>query len=115
MSDTSRNRPNHYADRPDGVTDPLLWGLALDVADAHQPDEGGADCTNLLCAGQGWPCAAWQTAQRALQVAQTSPGRRPVVPSADRSGDPLTEWSPAQARRLRPAAPEQPRRTGAAA
>ncbi|MGN9778001.1 hypothetical protein ACTMS0_19895 [Micromonospora sp. H33] len=114
MSDTSHDRSDRH-DRPDEVTDPLLWGLALGVADAHQPDEGGADCVNLLCAGQGWPCAVWQTAQRALQVAQASPEQQPADVPADRPSDPLTGWSAAPPRQLRPATPEQPRRTGTAA
>ncbi|WP_230688687.1 hypothetical protein ACN26Y_21155 [Micromonospora sp. WMMD558] len=114
MSDTSHDRADRH-DRPDEVTDPLLWGLALDVADAHQPDQGGADCVNLLCAGHGWPCAAWENAQRALQMAQASPEQRPATAPADRSDDALTGWSPVPARQLRPAAPAPASRTGAAA
>ncbi len=115
MSDTSHDRSDHRANRPEEVTDPLLWGLALDVADAHQPDAGGTDCVNLLCAGHGWPCAAWQTAQRALEVARTAPERQPTHVPDGRSADPLTGWSTAPARRLRPAAPEQSRRSASAA
>ncbi|TDC40051.1 hypothetical protein E1211_02100 [Micromonospora sp. 15K316] len=60
------------------MTDPLLWKLALEVADAHEPDgEGG--CRNLLCAGEPWPCTAWNNAQRALRAAQGGPATDPVV------------------------------------
>ncbi|MFI7605918.1 hypothetical protein ACIBTV_12415 [Micromonospora sp. NPDC049366] len=78
-------------DRPDGVTDPLLWKLALGVADAHEPDgEGG--CRNLLCAGEAWPCTPWNNAQLALRQAQVTEPVRPtsagwsasVVPAARR-------------------------------
>ncbi|MFC3502164.1 hypothetical protein ACFOOK_14495 [Micromonospora krabiensis] len=83
-------------DRPDGVTDPLLWKLALGVADAHEPDgEGG--CRNLLCAGDSWPCTPWNNAQLALRQAQatervgttgaeaSSGWSAPVVPAARRA------------------------------
>ena len=52
MSDTTA-RSDRQADRPAEVTDPLLWKLALDVADAHEPD-GDGGCRNLLCTGQAW-------------------------------------------------------------
>ncbi|MEU8301816.1 hypothetical protein AB0C04_31580 [Micromonospora sp. NPDC048909] len=96
MSETSHN---DGAGRPDGVIDPMLWRLALGVADAHEPDgEGG--CRNLLCAGEAWPCPPWNNAQRALQIAQaeaaaeatggTAPhsgwSGAPVVPTARRAG-----------------------------
>ncbi|MEH1013115.1 hypothetical protein V6U90_08380 [Micromonospora sp. CPCC 206060] len=104
MSESRNDHHRRLADRPDGVTDPLLWGLALDVADAHAPDDAGG-CQNLLCAGQSWPCTAWNSAQRALQVAQAPqghPGRRDDQPVTDSDwrGGPTT-------RRLRPAAPSQ--------
>ncbi|MGN9813553.1 hypothetical protein ACTMSW_29925 [Micromonospora sp. BQ11] len=110
MSDTSRNRPDRHTDRPPEVTDPLLWDLALDVADTHQPDDGGG-CRSLLCAGQAWPCATWNTAQRALRAAQRPVGATgaPPVVGAGRTGDhdQLGGGSPglAAGRRLRPAAP----------
>ncbi|WBB50886.1 hypothetical protein O3597_10640 [Verrucosispora sp. WMMA2044] len=69
MSENATDRHHQTADRPAGVTDPLLWRLALDVADAHAPGEDGG-CTHLLCAGQNWPCEPWQQAQRALNLAQ---------------------------------------------
>ncbi|MEV6370645.1 hypothetical protein FXF53_26295 [Micromonospora sp. WP24] len=76
MSETSRSEA--VTDRPDEVTDPLLWKLALEVADAHEPDgEGG--CRNLLCAGEPWPCTAWNNAQRALSAAQGGPAGEPAV------------------------------------
>ncbi|SCG45981.1 hypothetical protein [Micromonospora halophytica] len=52
---------------PAGVTDPLLWRLAADVAQAHQPDRTG-HCDNLLCARQEWPCEAARNARRALEM-----------------------------------------------
>lgn len=111
MSDTTHNRSAHRVDRPDEVTDPLLWGLALDVADAHQPDAAGTGCENLLCADQGWPCAAWQTAQHALRVARTPSGQRPT----DRPGGQADSWMTPQTHPLRPATAEQQRRTDIAA
>ncbi|AEB45578.1 MULTISPECIES: hypothetical protein [Micromonospora] len=69
MSDNAGNRPSHTYDRPEEVTDPLLWRLALDVAEAHAPAEDGG-CAHLLCAGQDWPCGPWEQAQRALSLAQ---------------------------------------------
>ncbi|MEV4201292.1 hypothetical protein [Micromonospora globbae] len=92
------DRTDSVTERPDGVTDPLLWKLALEVADAHEPDgEGG--CRNLLCAGEPWPCTAWNNAQRALRAAQseadgvaepaqdapTGWSAAPVVPAARRA------------------------------
>ncbi|MEH1102366.1 hypothetical protein [Micromonospora sp. CPCC 205561] len=79
MSDATIDRSDRLADRPDEVTDPLLWKLALDVADAHEPD-GDGGCHNLLCAGQPWPCHAWNNAQRALHLARAEPGR-PAAPA----------------------------------
>ncbi|MGC5053499.1 hypothetical protein ACLQ2S_18805 [Micromonospora sp. DT48] len=69
MSDNATDRHHHTDDRPADVTDPLLWRLALDVADAHAPSEDGG-CVHLLCSGQEWPCEPWQQAQRALNLAQ---------------------------------------------
>ncbi|MER7459836.1 hypothetical protein [Micromonospora sp. NPDC126480] len=116
MSDTSHDRSDHRAYRPDEVTDPLLWDLALEVADAHQPDAAGTDCGNLLCAGQGWPCAAWRTAQRALEVSRgTAAERQRAEIPEERRADPLTGWSVAPARGRRPTTPEQTRRSASAA
>ncbi|MCI4066703.1 hypothetical protein MRQ36_30755 [Micromonospora sp. R77] len=83
-------------ERPDEATDPLLWKLALAVADAHGPD--GEGCTNLACAGQGWPCAAWNSAQHALRVARSIPAE--TSPTADTTGsgrpaEPIVGWSTA--------------------
>ncbi|MEV0155151.1 hypothetical protein AB0H57_15600 [Micromonospora sp. NPDC050686] len=119
---SSANLEQHHLgdDRPAEVTDPLLWKLALEVADAHAPDDEGG-CRNLGCAGQAWPCAAWNNAQHALQVAQAPADRAPsagravqreavrpetaqseadqsetVQHAADRSGgpaDPIVAWS----------------------
>ncbi|ABP54919.1 hypothetical protein [Salinispora tropica] len=111
MSDTTHNRPAHGISRPDDVSDPLLWGLALNVADAHQPDAAGTDCVSLLCTGQGWPCTTWQSAQRALRVAQTPPGQRP----ADRPEGRTDEWSAFHTHPPRATAPEPQRRGDIAA
>ncbi|SCL44148.1 hypothetical protein GA0070606_0160 [Micromonospora citrea] len=78
MSDATTDRSDRQDDRPDEVTDPLLWKLALGVADAHEPD-GDGGCRNLLCAGQAWPCPAWNNAQLALRMARTGSTR----PSSD--------------------------------
>lgn len=72
MSEASTDR----ADRPAEVTDPLLWGLATAVADAHQADEDGA-CVSPSCVGAAWPCAAWNNAQEGMRAAQAAVGGRP--------------------------------------
>ncbi|MFI0794380.1 hypothetical protein ACH4OY_17110 [Micromonospora rubida] len=51
------------------MTDLLLWRLAYDVAEAHQPDETGR-CRNLLCAAQQAPCEALRNAERAMELAR---------------------------------------------
>ncbi|OWV07981.1 hypothetical protein B5D80_13095 [Micromonospora wenchangensis] len=68
MSDTDRPQRHTRAAVPAGVTDPLLWRMALDVIDAHHPDQGGR-CDNLLCEHQEWPCDAARNAHRALTMA----------------------------------------------
>ncbi|RKN39588.1 hypothetical protein [Micromonospora endolithica] len=114
MSDTSRNRPDRHTDRPEGVTDPLLWGLALDVADAHQPDDDDT-CHNLLCAGRAWPCEPWHRAQRALQMAQaTSGGRSTDAPPEQARPGGWSAVAPTEAHRLRSAVPQGGRRGSAA-
>ncbi|MEV2239238.1 hypothetical protein [Micromonospora sp. NPDC049891] len=85
MSENAIDRHSHTADRPAEVTDPLLWRLALDVADAHAPGEDGG-CTHLLCSGQGWPCEPWQQAQRALNLAQGGAADRASAPTAQQEG-----------------------------
>ncbi|MER7420895.1 hypothetical protein ABT346_29650 [Micromonospora peucetia] len=86
MSDATIERYDRQADRPDEVTDPLLWKLALDVADAHEPD-GDGGCHNLLCAGQSWPCPPWNNAQRALRMARAEPRQSaPAVGQVDGQG-----------------------------
>lgn len=93
MSEASTDR----ADRPAEVTDPLLWGLATAVADAHQPDDDRV-CVSPSCVGAAWPCTAWNNAQeglraaRAAQAAQAAPAA-PAAPSGERRDDPLTGWS----------------------
>ncbi|WP_341715845.1 hypothetical protein QQG74_17520 [Micromonospora sp. FIMYZ51] len=82
------DRPSYDTDRPDEVTDPLLWRLALDVADAHAPDEQGG-CVHLICADQEWPCGPWQQAQRALALAQggsTDEAEQPQAPQHPQRG-----------------------------
>ncbi|MER7892121.1 hypothetical protein ABTX15_20110 [Micromonospora sp. NPDC094482] len=92
MSDASRT-PASATDRPAEVSDPLLWKLALQVADAHEPD--GADgCRNLACAGQPWPCPAWDNAQRALHLAQGGATAGATPPAAQ---DSPTGWPGASA------------------
>ncbi|MFY1614966.1 hypothetical protein [Micromonospora sp. WMMD736] len=72
MSDETSNRPSRRAERPDDVTDPLLWQLAVDVLDAHEADDEGR-CRNLQCAGQSWPCAARTTAEQSVRLARSTP------------------------------------------
>ncbi|SCG69283.1 hypothetical protein [Micromonospora inositola] len=78
-----------HADRPAEVTDPLLWGLATAVADAHQADEDGA-CVSPSCVGAAWPCAAWNNAQEGMRAAQaaTRPASAATTGTVDR--DPAT-------------------------
>ncbi|GGM24459.1 MULTISPECIES: hypothetical protein [Micromonospora] len=53
---------------PEGVTDPMLWRLAVSVAEEHRGAEQG-HCRNLQCADQPQPCAPWTWAQRAMELA----------------------------------------------
>lgn len=97
MSKTAASRPSRTADRPDEVTDPLLWDLALDVADAHTPTEDGS-CTHLICAGQEWPCGPWNSAQRALTLARGGAADAPSTsqqPHRPQSAPVLHGWTPA--------------------
>ncbi|MCL7460490.1 hypothetical protein AB0J85_19200 [Micromonospora echinofusca] len=101
MSDTTA-RSDRQADRPAEVTDPLLWKLALDVADAHEPD-GDGGCRNLLCAGQAWPCPAWNNAQRALRMARTDSGQPSPYAARPAGGQGRADLSaPGLAQRTRP-------------
>ncbi|MGC4773390.1 hypothetical protein ACLQ25_31030 [Micromonospora sp. DT44] len=95
MSDETSNRTSRRAERPDDVTDPLLWQLAVDVLDAHEADDEGR-CRNLQCAGQSWPCAARTTAEQSLRLARSTPDS--VETATDGGGD-GTGWpaaAPAQ-------------------
>ncbi|MER7456644.1 hypothetical protein [Micromonospora sp. NPDC126480] len=101
MSDNDDVRSERDADRPDEVTDPLLWRRALEVADAHEPDgEGG--CRNLLCAGQPWPCPAWNSAQHALRVARG--GRAPATRFTQAGGPDLPSVPAPRSQRVTQAA-----------
>ncbi|TDC34091.1 hypothetical protein [Micromonospora sp. KC213] len=99
-------QPRGRGRTPEGVTDPLLWRLATDVAEAHQPDETG-HCDNLLCDGQAWPCEATRNARRALVLAGTAPQER----TGPRYDD--EQW-PAREGAL-PTLPQRHSRTAAAA
>ncbi|WP_174537112.1 hypothetical protein [Micromonospora chalcea] len=68
MPDTMRIRSSQDASLPRGVTDPLLWRAAYDVAAAHQPDDSGR-CESLLCDGRPAPCDALTAAHRAMHLA----------------------------------------------
>ncbi|MFI7211257.1 hypothetical protein [Micromonospora maritima] len=68
MPDTIRTRSSQDAALPEGVTDPLLWRAAYDVAAAHRPDPAGR-CTSLLCAGRPAPCAPLTAARKAMRLA----------------------------------------------
>lgn len=68
VPDTMRIRSSQDAALPRGVTDPLLWRAAYDVAAAHQPDDSGR-CESLLCDGRPGPCDALTAAHRAMRLA----------------------------------------------
>ncbi|MEU6024289.1 hypothetical protein [Micromonospora sp. NPDC047134] len=97
MSDNAGNRPSHTHERPEQVTDPLLWRLALDVADAHAPAEDGG-CEHLLCAGQEWPCRPWEQAQRALKLAQGGSTQTPERQTTWPAPYTLPSWPGEQSR-----------------
>ncbi|MEV0157840.1 hypothetical protein AB0H57_29580 [Micromonospora sp. NPDC050686] len=81
----SRTRPSQSRPLPGGVTDPLLWRLAEDVAAAHQPD-GRGDCRNLLCAGRPSPCPPLRNAERARELAGTGLRRERTAGGEERRG-----------------------------
>ncbi|MEU0548545.1 hypothetical protein [Micromonospora sp. NPDC005979] len=97
MSDETSNRPSRSAERPDDVTDPLLWQLAVDVLEAHEADDEG-HCRNLQCAGQSWPCAARTTAEQSLRLARsTSDSVETAIDGGGRgTGWPAEAAAPAQ-------------------
>ncbi|WP_446215257.1 hypothetical protein [Micromonospora sp. IBHARD004] len=103
-----------HADRPAEVTDPLLWGLATAVADAHQADEDGA-CTSPSCVGAAWPCTAWSNAQEGMRAAQaeTRPTSAAPTGAADRDGTAAEGGWSAAPQRTQPA--PGARRDGSAA
>ncbi|MGC4892420.1 hypothetical protein [Micromonospora sp. DT31] len=68
MPDTIRTRSSQDAELPRGVTDPLLWRAAYDVAAAHHGDADGR-CVSLLCDGEPTPCPALTAARRAMRLA----------------------------------------------
>ncbi|MET7832376.1 hypothetical protein ABZS44_06070 [Micromonospora sediminicola] len=74
MPDAIRTRSSQDAALPEGVTDPLLWRAAYDVAAAHRPDPAGR-CTSLLCAGRPAPCPPFTAAHKAMGLAGDA-GRR---------------------------------------
>ncbi len=80
MTDSYRRTELRTA--PTGVTDPLLWHLAVDVAAAHQADANG-HCTNLQCArvGRG-ECPPARLARYALHRAYAT-ALRPMLPPRD--------------------------------
>ncbi|WP_245669859.1 hypothetical protein [Micromonospora mirobrigensis] len=95
MSSSKSEQPRQGDERPAEVRDPLLWKLALGVADAHGPDDDGT-CNNLGCAGQSWPCTAWNNAQHALKMARTEPaGQSPATPAEPpaQRPEPIIGWS----------------------
>ncbi|WFE54466.1 MULTISPECIES: hypothetical protein [unclassified Micromonospora] len=113
MSDDTSNRPSRSAERPHDVTDPLLWQLAIDVLDAHEPDDEG-HCHNLQCAGQAWPCAARQGAEHSLRLSRGA--AEPVEMTID-GLDAGTEATPASrwGRNAGPAASRRAPRASASA
>ncbi|MEH0934819.1 hypothetical protein [Micromonospora psammae] len=98
MSETDRPQPRDAGIAPAGVTDPLLWRLAVDVVDAHQPDATGR-CDNLLCGHQEWPCDAARNGRRALELS----GGAPEESAAPRRDDRRESLPGLPGRRPRPA------------
>ncbi|MFG1673697.1 hypothetical protein [Micromonospora sp. NPDC049282] len=74
MPETNRTRSSQDVALPRGVSDPLLWRAAYDVAAAHRPDAAGR-CSSLLCAGRPAPCEPLEAARRAMRLAGDA-GRR---------------------------------------
>jgi hypothetical protein len=72
-------RPSDRTPPPDGVTDRLLWALAVDVAAAHQPGPDGS-CTNPQCRGQRGTCWPLRTARRAAHLARRTATNGPHTP-----------------------------------
>lgn len=95
MSDETSNRPSRRAERPHDVTDPLLWQLAVDVLDAHEPDDEG-HCRNLQCAGQSWPCAARTSAEQSLRLARSTPDSVEMTTDGAEAGVGWPAEAPAQ-------------------
>jgi hypothetical protein len=58
---------------PAGVSDPVLWWLATDVAAHHQPGPNHR-CVHPFCGGAAWPCGPYDLARRAERVS-----RRPIT------------------------------------
>lgn len=76
--------------QPGGVKDALLYGLAVKVAEHHQPDPNHPDrCANLRCAGETYPCTAARDAARAETLASAGPGAI-TAPGAPAGVEP--EW-----------------------
>ncbi|MEH1169054.1 hypothetical protein V6V47_27100 [Micromonospora sp. CPCC 205539] len=111
MSDDTSNRLSRHAERPDDVTDPLLWQLAVDVLGAHEPDDEGR-CRNLQCADEPWPCAARTSAEQSLRLARGTTDTAPTWVAVDSDG-----WASqaAAARRSRNAGPTASHRGSASA
>ncbi|MFG1881647.1 hypothetical protein [Micromonospora sp. NPDC049102] len=115
MSDDTSNRSSRRAERPHDVTDPLLWQLAVDVLEAHEPDDEG-HCRNLQCAGQAWPCAARTSAEQSVRLARSTPDSAEMTVDGDAAG---TGWAAAPAPRWgwngEAAARREPRKAASAA
>ncbi|WP_050777824.1 hypothetical protein [Micromonospora sp. ATCC 39149] len=62
------------------MTDTLLWRLAYDVAEAHQPD-GTGRCRSLLCGDQEAPCHVLVDAERAMRLARGDAATGPQLPA----------------------------------
>ncbi len=82
---TDSRRRTEFRTAPAGVTDPLLWHLAVDVSAAHQPDADG-HCTNLQCArwGRG-ECPPARLARYALHRAYATPSPPTLPPHNTRT------------------------------
>lgn len=94
---TDPRRPSQLITTPTGLTDPLLWRLAIDVAAAHQPDTSGR-CTNLQCAGwRHGECPPARLARYALHRAYPTPSLRRLPALITRTATPRSASPPSTA------------------
>lgn len=96
MQDRARSHLCDHLPVPADIHDVLLWRLAVDVASAHRPGPDGR-CTNLLCAGQSYPCPPASNAQAAAHAARRpsrQPPRLPMPPARGHAAVPTGAHEP---------------------